>query len=338
MTVPERLTTISIVVPVYSGEDYLRRLVESTLEIKTNWENGALPVRIVEMILVDDDARDNSPAIIDALAREYPWVTALHLSRNYGQHGATVAGILYSSGDWVATLDEDLQHPPARLPSLLAHAIRSRADVVYASPLSGVHRSRFRDWSSRGAKWLVQFVTANAHLSFANSFRFIRGETARCCASVAMHDSYFDVLLTWFTQRIVPLEMDLRDERYIRTGKSGYRWHTLLSHGWRLLFSSQIRVLQASTIFGAIIVVLSFAYGVGLTLAKIINPDSIVVAGWPSLMAVITFLGGSIIALLGIALQYISTLVLRAHGKPAFFVIDRSGDDVLLKHFPPVGP
>ena len=71
------------------------------------------------------------------------------LSRNFGQHPATVAGVLHSSGDWIATLDEDGQHPPAQLVTLLVHAAESHADLVYAEPVSGVHDSRVRDAISR---------------------------------------------------------------------------------------------------------------------------------------------------------------------------------------------
>src|SRR6478735_3726841 len=106
--------TLSVVVPVYSGADYLAALIAEIDRVRTGWSDSGAPLRLVEAILVDDAAVDSSPTIADRLASEKEWVTVIHLARNFGQHPATIAGILHTSGDWIITLDEDLQHPPAR--------------------------------------------------------------------------------------------------------------------------------------------------------------------------------------------------------------------------------
>lgn len=134
--------SVSIVVPVYSGEAYLGRLVEEITKLKTQWAEQNAPIMLAEAILVDDSAIDGSPSLIDRIADEYDWVVPLHLSRNYGQHPATAAGILHSVGNWVVTMDEDLQHPPGKIPDLLARAVAESADVVYAKPTAAVHRAR----------------------------------------------------------------------------------------------------------------------------------------------------------------------------------------------------
>ena len=327
--------TLSIVVPVYSGEDYLRALVERIAALRERWRDSGAPIALTDLILVDDSAKDGSPAIADALAREHDWIVCLHLARNYGQHAATVAGILYSSGDWVVTMDEDLQHPPDRIPDLLRHAVEREADIVYARPTAPVHQAKMRDWTSSGFKRLLQWVTGNPHLRATNSFRLLRGEIARSSASVAMHDTYLDVNLTWFTQRIAVLPMELRDERFIRTGRSGYRLRTLVAHGWRMLFSSQIRILQWSSVIGLSTLAISIVLALAIVLTKLVAPSRIAVQGWASLIVITSFFAGVIILMLGIALQYLSTLVLRAHGKPTFFVINRSRDRELARYFQP---
>ncbi len=92
-------------------------------------------------MLVDDNAIDGSAVLIDRLSDEFPWVKAVHLSRNFGQHPATVAGILHTEEDWVVTIDEDLQHPPSRVPVLLQRAVQTQSDVtIYGKPEGKVHR------------------------------------------------------------------------------------------------------------------------------------------------------------------------------------------------------
>jgi glycosyltransferase involved in cell wall biosynthesis len=326
-------TTVSIVVPVYAGEEYLSRLVDEVVTLRAVWQASHAPIELVELILVNDGAKDGSPELMDTLASNNAWIVPLHLARNYGQHAATIAGILHSSGDWIATIDEDLQHPPGRIPELLRHVVEQRADIAYARPTSAVHGAKLRDWTSIGFKRLLQWITGNPNLKYVNSFRLLRGDIARNSAGVAMHDTYFDINLTWFTERIIAVPMELRDERFIRTGKSGYRLKTLLAHAWRMLFSSHLKVLQLSTVLGLFTVTLSILITIGITVTKLISPSSITVQGWPSLAMIACFFGGITMFMLGVTLQYLSALVLRAHGKPAFFVIDRSRDEILSRFF-----
>ena len=325
--------SLSLVVPVYAGESYLRALANAVAEQRETWRKDQYPFAIAELIFVDDDARDGSTAVIDAIAQEYPWVVPLHLSRNFGQHAATIAGILHSSGDWVVTLDEDMQHPPERILSLLREAVTTQSDIVYANAESSVHNTWMRDATSRLFKRFMQWITGNVDLRYFNSFRLIRGSVARAAGSVCAHDTYLDVALSWFSKRIGVVVMDLKDTRYIETGKSGYNFRSLLSHAWRMLFSSQIKLLRLGAAIGFTImsaaVVISL-YFLGL---RLINPAAIQVQGWASLLLLISFFGGLSAFMLGIALQYLSTLVLKAHGKPTFFTIDRSVDRSLATWF-----
>ena len=112
---PESWISISVVVPVYSGENFLHELIQQLDRVRTEWVEKQAPMRLAELILIDDAAIDASATIVNDLEASHAWVTALHLMRNFGQHAATIAGVLHSSGDWVVTIDEDLQHPPAAI-------------------------------------------------------------------------------------------------------------------------------------------------------------------------------------------------------------------------------
>lgn len=329
----EASISISVVIPVYSGENYLERLVGELVQLRSKWQEQKAPMSLAEVILVDDSAIDGSPALIDRFAAEHAWIVALHLSRNYGQHPATVAGILYTVGHWVVTMDEDLQHPPHRIPELLCRAVNQSADVIYAQPTAAVHGGALRDLSSISIKRLIGWLTGSKHVRLMNSFRLIRGEIARSVASVAIHDTYFDIELEFFTQRIEGLPMSLVDERHVRTGRSGYNFRSLVSHAWRMIFSSNLRVLRLMTVLGAVTVGLSLLLGGLLLISKLVWPQWVTVHGWSSLMVSIIFFSGINIAMIGIALQYLSTLVLRAHGRPTFFVIDRARDKELATYF-----
>ena len=324
---------LSIVVPVYSGENFLRDLLSAVQDLRNSWVEKDAPIQLTELIFVDDNAIDNSAVIIDDIASEHDWVVALHLSRNFGQHPATIAGILHSFGDWVVTLDEDLQHPPSHIADMIQSMARVPSDIVYGKAKQPVHENGFRDISSRTSKRFIETLSGNKDITKASSFRLIRGVVARAAASVCGHDTYFDVALTWFTQRINVVEIEMKDTRFISTGKSGYNLPTLLSHARRMLFSNQIRPLRLVGLFGVFAVVLAVASALWIVALKLVNPDAIETPGWVSLFVLSSFLGGSILFMIGIVLEYMSTLVLRAHGKPLFFTIDRSGDQEILTYF-----
>lgn len=326
------MTDVSVVVPVYSGEKYLERLVEEVHALKRSWSAEGSPVNLVELILVDDAAIDNSGEIADRLSVTYPWVMSIHLSRNFGQHAATIGGILHSSGDWIVTLDEDLQHPPDRIEEMLLRAALKNDDVIYAQPQSrAVHGKVWRDGSSRSLKRLMEWLTGTPTLRLVNSFRLMRGSVARATASVCTHNTYFDIALTWFTQNMSSIEMPMQDERFSSTGESGYNLKKLIQHAQKMLFSSQLRFLSIGLWIGFTLFLLSVAASVYFFGVRVFTPEAIQVQGWTSLFIAVCASAGLISAMLGICLQYLSTLVLKAHGRPTFFTIDRSQDRVILE-------
>jgi glycosyltransferase involved in cell wall biosynthesis len=319
-------TSISVVVPVYSGQNYLAKLVQAVSAVRASLAETAGTIAIEELILVDDAARDGSPALVDALAADHPWVVALHMSRNFGQHAATVAGILHSTGDWVVTMDEDLQHPPEQIASMLHLAIAKGADVVYARPQGNRHGGMWRDASSKLFKRFVSTLVGDPNLPRYQSFRLIRGAVARAAAGKVGHDTYFDVLLSWFTVRVETLEMDLRDVRHAEEGSSGYSFGSLVGYASRMLFSGHLRVLRWFMPLGLGVMFLAGIGALTMVILRLVGPPDAYPIGWTSLAVLLTMFGGLIVLMLGVALQYLTTLVLSMHGKPNYFLIDRSKD------------
>ena len=324
---------LSVVIPVYSGADYLESLVQQLDTLRASWIEKDTPLELTEAIFVDDAAIDNSKAVLNSLSETYPWISILSLSRNFGQHPATEAGILYTSGDWVVTLDEDLQHPPALIESLLFKAVKDGCDIVYANPKEAVHQNIVRDLGSRLYKRLIYMLTGIKTIPLINSFRLIRGTIARAAASVCSHDTYLDIALTWFTERIDFVSAELRDERHIASGKSGYNLRKLLSHARRMIFSTQTKALRIGGFLGFLAFFLSLTYGSYIFLNAFFGWVDTEIKGWASLVVITLFIGGMSLLLISFLIEYISIILLHTQGKPTFFVVDRSTDKLLLDYF-----
>ena len=332
---PDNLESIklSVVIPVYSGADYLESLTQQLDELRTQWIETNAPLSFAEAIFVDDAAIDDSLKVLNSLSERYPWITVLSLSRNFGQHPATEAGILYTSGDWVVTMDEDLQHPPALVETLLMTAVTDQCDIVYANPTREVHQNLIRDLGSRLYKRMIRRLTGIKTIPHINSFRLIRGTIARAAASVCSHDTYLDIALTWFTERIGFVRADLRDQRLISSGKSGYNLRKLLSHARRMILSTQTKALRIGGLLGIFTFIASLSFASYVFLNYFFGWTLMNIQGWPSIVIISSFLGGVSLLLISIVIEYMSIILLHTQGKPTFFVIDRSTDKLLLDYF-----
>ena len=291
--------SLATVTPVYSGKDFLPELVSKIELLRNKWAEDDAPVELVEAIFVNDSSADGSYAILQELSESKKWLRVINLSRNFGQHQATVAGILHSSADWVVTLDEDLQHKPEYIDKMLVCAASSEHDVVYASAEGGAHGNTYRDKSSRLFKKAVSLITGNSHIDKFNSFRLIRGPIARAASSICSHGPYFDVALCWFTDRVESVELPLRDVRFIKSRDSGYTFRKLLSHAKRMIVSSEVKVIRLGASIGLLAVLVSLIFSFRTLFLKLLDPGSIPVQGWTSLFLVSLFFGGLLALMLG---------------------------------------
>lgn len=290
------------------------------------------PFELLELIFVDDSSKDGSLKIIHKIVKEKKWIKAFSLSKNYGHHPTTMAGILHTVGDWVVTMDEDLQHDPKYIEEMLCKAVKNSCDIVYAKPKKQVHNSAYRDWSSYLIKKIIVLCTDNKNANSFNSYRIIRGEIAREASKACGHETYFDIALGWFTESIQVFEMVLQDKRYIEEKKSGYNFSALLSHARRLLMSSKNRVLRFASFIGILSMLFSVAYILFILVLKYVFDYIIDVKGWASLVILITFFGGLTNFLIGILLEMISVIAQRSHGRPKFFEINRSNDQLIINY------
>jgi len=322
--------TLSTITPVYRGAKYLSTLVGLLTELKEFLETNTDNVRLIESIFVLDDPQDNSLEVLNELSKELKWVKVIELSKNFGQHPATIAGLLYSSGDWLITLDEDLQHHPKFIPDLLLTCIDKSADICYANSDSSIHNSFIRDKVSIYYKKLIGWITKNKNIKYFNSFRLIRGSIGRSTAAVCRHETYFDIALSWYTNRVSSKIISMTDERFQETNKSGYSLYSLLKHAKRMIMTSHMKFLRIGIIIGLFSFFVSILFGSYSLLARLLSFELVGVKGWSSIFIATVFFGGIISLITGIILETTSTLLLNIQGKPTFFVVDRSKDKLII--------
>ena len=307
---------ISVVVPVYRGESTLPALCAEIAPLASTFRTPAGHLaRVTEVLLVYDNGPDDSAATIRTLAAEYDVVRPVWLSRNYGQHAATLAGMSSSGGDWVVTLDEDGQHDPSYFGPMLDAAMRDQAAVVYADPENEPPHGLVRNAASRTAKWVVDKMLGSGASSSYNSYRFVIGEIARGVGAYAGAGVYLDVALSWVAGRVTTCPVVLREEG---RRESGYTLRTLASHFWRMVLTSGTRLLRLVSVLGVLFGVLGLVIAVVLGIIRLTG--SVPVAGWTSVMVAVLLGTGAILFSLGIVAEYLGVAVNMAMGKPLYLI------------------
>jgi len=312
-----RPDTVSVVIPVYSGSTTLSGVVAEIATAREVLTPEGRHAVLDEVILVWDNGPDDSDEVIRTLANTYDWVRPVWLSRNFGQHAATIAGMASSGSDWIVTMDEDGQHDPAAIGVLLDAAYAARAHVVYARPTNPPPHGVLRNLASRLAKGLVASALTGDKVTGFHSFRLIAGDVGRSMAAYAGPGVYLDIALSWVTTRVAWAPVRMRSEG--RPGSS-YSWKSLVSHMWRLVLSSGNRPLRLVSGFGAVCATVGVVYALFLFVARILGTTQ--VEGWTTAVVSELVLGGIILLSLGMIAEYVGLAATMSMGRPGFVILD----------------
>ena len=316
---------VSIVIPVYQGEHTLKGLVQeiALLSVPTRTPAGH-EFLVTEVLLVNDHGPDRSDEVIRELAAAYKFIRPVWLSRNFGQHPATMAGMASSSGDWIVTMDEDGQHDPSNVGDFLDVALQEGAQLVYADPVNRPPHNVLRNGSSRLAKWVFStFLTGKSEATF-QSYRMVLGEIGRSVAAYAGSGVYLDVAMGWVAGPPAACPVRLREEG----GRaSGYSTRALLSHFVHLVLSSGTRALRMVSALGALFAVVGIGYALYLLVVRITS--STTPQGWTSTMVVVLVSTGAILFSLGVIAEYLGVAVNMAMGKPLYLIVGDPKDGPL---------
>ena len=320
LVLSDQVQQVSVVVPVFDGAATLPALI-AELEVLTSESVTPAGVRftVQEALLVWDGGSKSSAEVAAQLAAQYSWVRVVWLSRNFGQHAATLAGMSSSGGQWVITMDEDGQHDPSAIGTLLDVAIQQEAQLVYAAPTNPRPHGLFRNSASSLARWFFRRVTGDTAITNFHSFRLIDGEVARGTAAYTGPGVYLDVALSWVVARVATCPVAMRDEG---RPASNYSTRRLIQHFGRLVVSSGTRPLVWVSVIGFVFFAIGVLYSIWVVTNRLFGETA--PEGWTSSFIATLIVGGLILFSLGIIAQYLRAAVNMSLGKPLYVVVKSS--------------
>lgn len=302
------LYSISVVIPVYNSERSVGRVIDSLIVLLPGLCSD------YEIVLVEDGSGDNSWKVLETKAQENDRIRIFRLMRNYGQHSALLCGIRSARGDVIVTMDDDGQHPPEYIPSLL-QKINEGYDVVYGSPESQQH-GLLRGLASQTTKLILQNTMGADTARNISAFRVFRTYIRDAFAHYQSPYVNIDVLLTWGTKRFTMIRVPHRTRE---EGMSNYTFSKLVTHTLNMMTGFSALPLHlanwlgfAMTLFGVILLfylivvrIIIFGYDV---------------PGFTFLATIIVIFSGAQLFTLGIIGEYLARMHFRLMDKPSYVV------------------
>jgi glycosyltransferase involved in cell wall biosynthesis len=305
---------ISIVIPVYNSETILEKLI---LEIETVFKDKSLSY---ELVLVNDGSKDNSWEKLKELVQKHKYLTVINLLKNYGQHNAIFCGFHYTRGNYVVTMDDDLQNPPSEI-SKLYEKINEGYDVVFGRFIRKQHAG-VRKLGTKIVGYLNTKIFDKPSDIKLTNFRIIRKEVIQRIIQYKTTYPYIPGLVILFSERIgnTLVEHKKRSE-----GKSNYTLMRILKLVGSILFNYSSFPIRIVSMIGFFIALLSFIVGIMYILRNLIV--GIEVQGWTTLIVLISFLGGYIILMLGMLGEYIGRMNKQMSSSKSYTISDIKKSD-----------
>ena len=301
---------VSIVVPVYNSPDIVALLDRIDAAFRGRTER-------YEVILVDDGSPDARVwPQLETLARQREHVVAIQLSRNFGQQAATLCGLREARGEVAITMDDDLQHDPADIPLLLAHAHR---DIVIGQLAEKQHHVARRA-ASRIKNVFDRVVIGTPKGLQLSSFRLLSRTVIDGVLAMRTARPFLPALMFHVSKdaTAVPVTHSRR-----AGGRSGYTLSRLLAVFSNLVISNSSILLRAGAYAGFTLAFLSFVLAAVVIYRKLAY--GMAVQGWTSLFAAVVLIGGLLLIQIGIIGEYLIRIIESGEAKPPYLIRRRSG-------------
>ncbi len=299
---------LSVVIPVFNEAANVRPMLERlTAALRP------LSLRY-EILFVDDGSRDHTAQEVGRAATLDPAVRLLSLTRNFGHQAALFAGLDYSVGSAVITLDGDLQHPPELIPQLVREW-QAGAEIVQAVRRAPADAAAHKRITSR---WFYRILSAVSRIQVtpgAADFRLMSREAVDAFLSCRERCRFNRGLVHWigFTQREVLYDAEPR-----HAGHSKYSLRSMLRLAGDAIFSFSAWPLRLAGLAGAIVSLVAGCYLLFVLWARLFTDRT--VEGWSSTLATVLILGGMQLVVLWIMGEYLGRMFEEVKQRPIYIV------------------
>lgn len=299
---------LSVVIPLFNEEEVIPYLIAEINKV------GTALSRSYEVIFVDDGSTDRTFELIKNAADKSSKFKVVRLSRNFGHQAAFNVGIDFAEGNMVLTMDGDLQHPPALIPSFIKFA-EAGSDIVIGERLENKQNSRFREAGGRGFYRLMSAIT-NLEFRNVSDFALYKRPVVNALKKLPERERYLRGMIQWvgFKKKYVPYVVESR-----KAGKPKYNFKKLAKLVLSGVTSFSAFPLRLAFWAGLFVLFISIIFSGYIAIDHYINPNPLI-AGWATLVILVLFLGSIQLMVLGIVGEYLYKMFNEIKGRPLYIV------------------
>ncbi|MBQ7133524.1 MAG: glycosyltransferase [Ruminococcus sp.] len=302
---------LSFVIPCYGSEKTIEYVVDGIISKVSERENFDY-----EIVTVNDASPDNVIAVLKRLASDNSKIKVIDLAKNFGKHSALMAGFSVVKGDIVISLDDDGQCPTDKLWEMVDPLLAEDYDITLAA-YHKKKQSAFKNFGSSVNSFMSRILLDKPKdLQFANYYaikRFIIDEIVRYRNPYP----YMEGLLLRSSRRIKNVFMD-ENER-ADDGKGYFNLKKSLSLWLNGFTAFSVKPLRIASLIGTVSALAGFVYGLVIIIRKLFF-DNIALLGYSSILAVILFIGGLLMLMLGLIGEYIGRIYISINNSPQYVI------------------
>jgi len=270
-----------------------------------------------EMVLVDDGSKDASAAYLVEQAQADNRVKAIILSRNFGKEAALSAGLQHTCGEAIVVLDADLQNPPELIPQML-EKWRDGADIVAMKRRNREGESWAKKSGSYAYYRIMNRITGSMNIpEDTGDFRLMSRRSLDSLNRLPERNRYMKGLFAWVGYPTEVMEYDVADRA---AGETKWNYFNLFSLAFEGITSFSVAPLRAMVLLGLITATLGGLFGAWIVFKTLMFGNDL--DGYPSIIAMITFLGGVQLLSIGVLGEYVGKTYFEAKQRPLFIIQD----------------
>ena len=310
---------LTVVVPAFNEQEsiplFYKEMIKETAALKDRWEDLEF-----EILFVDDGSKDDTLKVIRSLRNEDKRVRYVSFSRNFGKEAALFAGLEHANGDYIVTMDADLQDPPSLLHEMIAALREEGYDSAATRRVTRKGEPPIRSFFARIFYRIINRMSNTDIVDGARDFRIMTRQMAQSILSMKEYNRFTKGIYGWIGFRTKWLEYE-NIERV--AGETKWSFWKLFRYAIDGIVGFSTAPLSIATYFGIFMAFVAFLLIVFIIVKKLVFGDP--TSGWSSLVCILLMLSGIQMFCIGIVGQYLSKTYLETKRRPIY--IARSTSD-----------
>ncbi len=308
------MSLLSIIVPCYNEEAVLPLFYEEIQKVMQQMKDEHSHLTF-ELLFIDDGSRDRTLEILREMSLQDERVRFISFSRNFGKEAGMYAGLENSKGDYVVVMDADLQHPPAFLPKMYNYVKDGEYDCATTRRVSRKGESKIRSAFARMFYKVMNKISHTEIVDGAQDFRFMTRQMVDAILSMKEYNRFSKGIFSWVGFKVRYIEYENVERA---AGTTAWSFWGLFRYSLEGIFAFSTAPLALASLLGIFSCLIAFVMCIVIIIKTLVFGES--VAGFPTIMCAIFFLGGLQLFCIGILGQYLSKTYLECKHRPIYLM------------------